>query len=717
MICHISAHCALTRVGDEVAIIGAPEALGRWEGRKCVRLRTTVKTFPLWEGDVPIVPPGSEFKLVICRPNGSLQWEPFDGNRSWPVEASERGVVLHLRYGDRSARVEVCATPPPLFLSPVANEAFKPLVLAARAVAPAPKTPFETFASALRAESVASGAPSVSSSSVESSVTPGRSVTPTAGYPTSANHSPPVASPKGTDSSPGTSSSLAARTRPAPIHFNKPDFALRTKRMYGSGGGARTDGSSPKSPQSPGSPRSPSHARFILGHPPGHKIEDHYEIDKAKIGEGGFAVVFKGKTKSCGTDVAIKAIPRGRLVDHATFRREVQTMKMMDHPNVIKLFGTYEDVRSVYLVMELCCGGDLFDRLVEVKSFAESPAAIVVHQILSGVYYMHERQVCHRDLKLENFLFATKEPVERSCLKIIDFGLSAQFQPGKPMTSRVGSADYVAPEVLQGKYDEKSDVWSCGIVLYTMLCGRPAFYSRSDVETLRKVRNDEVTFEGRTWPEVSDGAKQFISRLCTRIPSRRCTAKDALTDRWLVERQISHRAALSAGMLAQLRKFKSQSPFKKAALHMIAWGSLSSDKLQHLTEAFHQLDKNGDGTLTVDELVEGFGKQLGEMPDDLQDVIEALDTNQSGVIDYTEFLAAALDKSMYLDETALAQAFNQFDVDGDGKISEQEVEASMADADDEETRHLAHNIVCQNDDDGDGALTFSDFKHLMERGD
>merc|ERR1719343_1402942 len=139
-------------------------------------------------------------------------------------------------------------------------------------------------------------------------------------------------------------------------------------------------------------------------------------------------------------------------------------MKMLDHPNIIKLYESFEDHRNIYLVMELAGGGELFDRIIDSGHFTEVQCAILMQQIVRAIYYMHENHVCHRDLKPENFLFTTKEKIEKTSLKIIDFGLAHEFDENTVLTTKAGTPYYVAPQVLQGKYDQAADLWSCGVI-------------------------------------------------------------------------------------------------------------------------------------------------------------------------------------------------------------------------------------------------------------
>merc|ERR1719313_1083630 len=218
------------------------------------------------------------------------------------------------------------------------------------------------------------------------------------------------------------------------------------------------------------------------------RIDENYKMDKKELGRGTYGSVSKGKNKVTGIVRAVKAINKKSLPDPARFAQEIEVMRALDHPNIVKLYETYEDARNVYLVMELCTGGELFDRIIEANYFSERVAAFLIRQVLSAVFYMHTQSIAHRDLKPENFLLGNEKSVEEAPLKIIDFGLSKRFEAGSPMTTKACTPYYVAPEVLDGSYNEKCDVWSLGAIMYILLCGAPPFFGDSDPEVLRKVK-------------------------------------------------------------------------------------------------------------------------------------------------------------------------------------------------------------------------------------
>jgi calcium-dependent protein kinase len=447
------------------------------------------------------------------------------------------------------------------------------------------------------------------------------------------------------------------------------------------------------------------------------KILDFYDMDKKKLGEGSYGSVCKGKNKNTGSVRAIKTISKAQMKNIDRFKQEIAIMKMMDHPNIIKLFESFEDHRNIYLVMELSTGGELFDKIIESGHFTETQCATLMQQIVRAIYYMHENHVCHRDLKPENFLFMTKETIEKNLLKIIDFGLSCKYSAGQVLTTKAGTPYYVAPQVLAGKYDHLSDLWSVGVIMYVMLCGYPPFFGETDAEVLSKVRLGNFSFNAADWKNISEDAKNLIRMLLKMNPRDRYTAEQALNHEWIKNKAPkASNVSLQSNFVDNLRGFRSQNKLKKAALHIIA-GQLNEDQIKALRETFMALDGNGDGLLTANEMKEGLAKAgLKEIPPDLQQILEDVDSDGSGVIDYTEFLAATLDKRSYVKEDVCWSAFRLFDKNGDGSISKEEMRLVLEDGDVESVagaEQLA-KMMLEIDTNGDGKIDFEEFMTMMK---
>jgi len=458
------------------------------------------------------------------------------------------------------------------------------------------------------------------------------------------------------------------------------------------------------------------HGQFITENT--GKVTDTYDVDKTKLGQGSYGSVSKCVNKFTKTTRAIKTIKKAQMKNTDRFKQEIAIMKRMDHPNIIKLYETFEDHRNIYLIMELCVGGELFDRIIESGHFTEVQAAMVMQHIFRAIYYMHENLICHRDLKPENFLFTTKESIERSTLKIIDFGLAREFGPETVLTTKAGTPYYVSPQVLAGKYDHTADLWSCGVIMYVLLCGYPPFHGESDADVLAKVRLGNFSFVAADWKNVSEDAKNLIRMLLKLKPQERYTAAQALNHVWVTNTAPKAKdVALSSGLVDNLRTFRSQNKLKKAALHVIA-SQMSENQIKVLRDTFTALDENGDGLLTAKELREGMAKAgFSSIPEDLQKILEEVDSNGSGMIDYTEFLAATLDRKMYLQEDICWAAFRVFDRDGNGRISKEEIALVLGDGDVASVamRDIAE-LMTDVDSNGDGEIDFQEFMEMMRGG-
>merc|ERR1712232_658854 len=172
------------------------------------------------------------------------------------------------------------------------------------------------------------------------------------------------------------------------------------------------------------------------------------------------------------------------------------------------------------------CGGELFEEIAEVGHLREMDAAVMVGQLCGGVRYIHLTGICHRDLKPEHLICATKGAV--TSLKIIDFGLSRRFEPDEIMNTAVGTALYAAPEVIMQSYGPSCDLWSCGVIMYCLLCGCVPFDGDNPKQVIKKARKAQYSLEGYLWEPVSDSAKSLIRALLVRDPQVRLTAAQAL---------------------------------------------------------------------------------------------------------------------------------------------------------------------------------------------
>lgn len=268
------------------------------------------------------------------------------------------------------------------------------------------------------------------------------------------------------------------------------------------------------------------------------RIEEYWDI-KEKLGQGSFGTVRKCIRKSDGLEAAVKIIRKRDLnkKELKTLDREAEILTKATHPNCVLLYDIFDTKHHLYLVMEICTGGELFDAICE-NNFSEKDAAKVVKQITEALIYLHEKGIVHRDLKPENLLYASKD---RKNIKLMDFGLAKALDgDDEALKTRCGTLHYVAPEVLsKNPYTHKCDFWSLGVVLYVLLCGYLPFYHEERAITVRLVRSGKFDFDDEEWADVSDTAKDLIRKLLTLDVNERISGEEILAHPFITEQAES----------------------------------------------------------------------------------------------------------------------------------------------------------------------------------
>mmetsp|Transcript_34823 Transcript_34823/g.81313 ORF Transcript_34823/g.81313 Transcript_34823/m.81313 type:complete len:625 (-) Transcript_34823:40-1914(-) len=423
-------------------------------------------------------------------------------------------------------------------------------------------------------------------------------------------------------------------------------------------------------------------------------IHDVYDLDKysKKIGEGSFGYVIKGWSKASKEDCAVKVLFKGGLPDLIVLKREVTMLRELDHPHILQFYDAFEDRCNVYLVMELCAGGELFDQIQIQGTFPEVQASFVMQQLMRAVNYMHSNNVCHRDLKPENFLLLKKAPVLKNTLKVIDFGFARRFDPGKVMTSLLGTAEYVAPEVLGKEYTAQCDIWSAGVILFILLCGYPPFRGKSSRETFRLVRQGVPKFNPRHWSHISEEGCDLVRRMLTKEVPERITVEQVLEHVWIKATSTAANSdqlcqANSGGqhamgeLMSRFRAFQAQQTVVQTALRLIA-PHVEQAEVQRLRETFVQMDTRNTGVLSISQICDGLRQSgIKEIPDHLSELMNAVGSENDGSINYAEFLEAMLVKQVYIREHLQWEAFRACDKDGDGRIGIEDVAAVIKSGD------------------------------------
>ncbi|CAN6454140.1 unnamed protein product [Victoria cruziana] len=455
----------------------------------------------------------------------------------------------------------------------------------------------------------------------------------------------------------------------------------------------------------------------VLSNPTGHDIESRYELGH-ELGRGEFGITYLCTDRETQEVFACKSISKKKLrtqVDIEDVRREVAIMKHLPkHPNIVSLKNTYEDDNAVHLVMELCEGGELFDRIVARGHYTERAAAVVTRTIVEVVQLCHKYGVMHRDLKPENFLFANKK--EASPLKAIDFGLSVFFKPGERFTEIVGSPYYMAPEVLKRNYGPEVDVWSAGVILYILLCGVPPFWAETEQGVAQAIIRGVIDFKRDPWPKVSDNAKDLVKRMLDPDPKHRLSAQEVLDHPWLQNAKKAPNVPLGETVRARLKQFSVMSKFKKKALRVIA-EHLSVEEVAGIKEMFSMMDSNNNGKITLEELKVGLHKIGHQVPDtDVQMLMEAADADGNGTLDYGEFVAVSIHLKKIGNDEHLHKAFAYFDRNESGYIEIEELRDALADDLGPDNDEVVNSIVRDVDTDKDGRISYEEFATMMKAG-
>ncbi|KAK3148496.1 hypothetical protein QOZ80_3BG0295760 [Eleusine coracana subsp. coracana] len=442
-------------------------------------------------------------------------------------------------------------------------------------------------------------------------------------------------------------------------------------------------------------------------------LRDHYIIGR-RLGQGQFGTTYLCTEISTGCEYACKTIPKRKFItteDVEDVRREIRIMHHLSgHKNVVAIKDVYEDSQAIHIVMELCAGGELFDRIQEKGHYSEQKAAELIRIIVSIVAMCHSLGVMHRDLKPENFLLLDKD--DDLSIKAIDFGLSVFFKPGQVFTELVGSPYYVAPEVLHKRYGPEADVWSAGVILYVLLSGVPPFWAETQQGIFDAVLKGHIDFESEPWPKISESAKNLIRKMLCPSPKERLKAHEVLRHPWICENGVATDQALDPSVFFRLRKFSAMNKLKKLALRVIA-ERLTEEEIAGLREIFKAVDVKNRGVITFGELREGL-RRYGTGLDDneISDIMEAADKDNNITINYEEFIAATVPLNKIEREEHLMAAFTYFDKDGSGFITVDKLQRACGEHNMEDT--FLEEIILEVDQNHDGQIDYAEFVAMMQ---
>lgn len=460
------------------------------------------------------------------------------------------------------------------------------------------------------------------------------------------------------------------------------------------------------------------------------KFENHYKTIE-KIGNGAFGKVYKVLHITSGQVRALKIVNKSMIKyqdDEKEFLKEIELLAKLDHPSIIKVYEYFFYDENYYVIQEYCKGGELYEQIYQFESFTEKIAAEIMFQLLSAVCYLHSNNIVHRDLKPENIMLESKNIGDFS-IKLIDFGTANYCSEGKELTQKVGTSYYIAPEVVMKRYNKSCDVWSCGVILFILLCGYPPHDGETDEEIMDAVVRDDIVYEENEWKNISQEAQSFVKKLLTRTYKDRITAEQCLKEDWLVNHNKNNQSQIKlyniSSQMQNFQKFDSKLKLKNAIMAFMVHHLATEEMTKELKQIFKRMDKSGDGRLSLEELKEGFKEiykqnQLNTkenfVPDlEIERRFYAIDTDKSGFIEIEEFLTVTISEELLLNEKNLMLTFNYFDKDRSGQLDCQEIEELLQIRSKEEgNAQLVKDLITKYDTNHDGVLSFEEFKLLIK---
>ena len=446
---------------------------------------------------------------------------------------------------------------------------------------------------------------------------------------------------------------------------------------------------------------------------------------KKMLGSGSFGSVYEAKNTIFGNTVAMKVIKKDKEneLDEQEIRNEIDILKKLSHPNIVKIYEFYISENHYYIITEYCKEGELFSYIK--NKYSERQLAVLFYQVFSGLWYLHENKILHRDIKLENIMIDGKENDKETgeelfWVKIIDFGTAKLFEKNKNEKDVVGSSYYIAPEVLKQSYNEKCDTWSVGVILYMTLVGRAPFDGKDDEEIIYKINSVDYNKNEPRLVKHSPEVRDLVSKLLDKDTDKRYSAKEALNHPWF--KKYGGRALFSnfeekeiKPYINNLLKYTFNSKIQQLVIAFLVHNLPNTDSSILILKMFRHFNKAGNCKLSKEELKDGLYeyKNKEEVDKILDHLFILLDGDNDGFLEYEEFLRACIDKKQILNSTYLKYAFKFIDKEKTGTLDVQKIIKAFVTTPNKILEAVFNNTLNTVDKDGDGIINFTEFQELM----
>ena len=454
---------------------------------------------------------------------------------------------------------------------------------------------------------------------------------------------------------------------------------------------------------------------------------DKYYKKLRNLGSGSYGTVYLAKNILKDNLVAIKVIEKipANIIDDMEIKNEINILKSLSHPNIVKIYEFFDTALNYYIVTEFCKKGELFEYIN--NEYSERQLAVLFYQVFSGLCYLHEKKILHRDLKLENLMISEIEKdintgEEYFWIKIIDFGTAKIFERKKKEKEIIGSSYYIAPEVLKKNYNEKCDTWSVGVILYMTLTGVPPFDGESDEDIITRIKIGKYNKTGKRFAEHSQEVKDLVNGLLERDSEKRFSAKEALEHPWFKKyggRNLfcNFKKEEIMPYIDNLFKYKYNSKIQELVIAFLVHNLSNNDETLIILKMFRFFNKSGDCKLTKSEFTIGlYGYKNKEDVDEMADIIfQRLDGDNNGYIEYEEFLRACLDKTKLMTRENLKFAFKFLDTDNSKTLNVKKIINAFLTKPNKEIETIFMITLKEVDKDGDGIIKFNEFCELMTK--
>ena len=458
------------------------------------------------------------------------------------------------------------------------------------------------------------------------------------------------------------------------------------------------------------------------------KLEEIYKLER-QIGEGGYGQVFLVRHKKMNMLRAMKIIPVNSKNEEEKTDEEIELLRQLDHPNIVKLFEYFSDEDKYYLITEYCRGGDLFDLIKKKKRFSEMSASYIMYQIFRALLYCHyTHHLVHRDIKPENIVVYKKNNIGEDLydVKLIDFGISKIFNKVEVNNDHKikGSLNYIAPEVLKRTYDEKCDIWSCGVILYILVIGNYPFNGNNKNEILSNIEKGNYTFPEGFIRNASPEIRDLIQQCLQVNPSSRISAKKALNhpffDLYETKEFFIHvTESFLNKTINNIKKYERKNSLQELTFSYLVHNYPNQEEINLLYRVFSKFNQNNDGKLTKEELKNGLlqylfkdEKNKDNAENEANEIFKKLDENNNGYIECEEFVRAGIDKKILKNKKVLRFTFDFLDKNKNDEVSVEELKEVFGIVNPEEEKAIV-DLIKSIDTDLDGKISFEEYYDMM----